>query len=156
MQRQAAKWTNGQLFDMLQGNPRLALHRPLGVPPPDEPNMAFWQLTADLPFTLELTFLGGHSDGGEIFHYNSLENPQHMGIQQCTCLLRWSRCHWHITLEMIRQVLQGSTPSRNLSTGLSSTEQYCSIVARMPCLVACCRCRVTPTVHACTVLWLCN
>ena len=36
-----------------------------GVQPPDQPNMAFWQLTADLPFTLELTFLGGQSDVGE-------------------------------------------------------------------------------------------
>ena len=36
-----------------------------GVQPPHQPNMAFWQLTVDLPFTLELTFLGGQSDLGE-------------------------------------------------------------------------------------------
>lgn len=36
-----------------------------GVQPSHQPNMAFWQLTADLPFTLELTFLGGYSDAGE-------------------------------------------------------------------------------------------
>lgn len=46
---------------------QMCVHLCPGVQPPDQPNMAFWQLTADLPFTLELTFLGGHSDvGGQL------------------------------------------------------------------------------------------
>ncbi len=64
-------------------NPQLALHRPLGVEPPDRPNMGVWQLTADLPFTLELTFVGGASTVGMFktvaspaFHRKHLANQR--------------------------------------------------------------------------------
>ena len=32
--------------------------------PPDRPNMGLWQLTADLPFSMDLAFLGGQADVG--------------------------------------------------------------------------------------------
>ena len=58
-------------------NPRRALQRPLGVAVPQRPNVALWQLTADLPVTLELAFLGGAASDSSA------------GVEQQHDFLRW-------------------------------------------------------------------
>mmetsp|Transcript_7619 Transcript_7619/g.22485 ORF Transcript_7619/g.22485 Transcript_7619/m.22485 type:complete len:941 (+) Transcript_7619:605-3427(+) len=62
----------------LGGQGELRLRRPQGVArgegstgasgllKPKRPNMVIWQLTGDLPLTLDLVFLGGPTDAGEI------------------------------------------------------------------------------------------